>query len=425
MNLKKYDLVVVGGGLSGVAAAVAAAREGLDVLIVEQSGAFGGAINTQLVFPYMKHWDDDPTTGERTLYSAGLFSEMKRREKELSDNHDTTWYRDRIFAPEYLKIALDQMIMEAGVDVLFHTTLVGVKTEGESIRAIEVHTKSGFMTLQAPFFVDATGDGDLFALAGCEFQLGRESDGLCQPMTTCFRCSGVKIDQMYEEDEKFLDALYKEYRAQGKIKNPRENIWFTRGIDTDVVHFNSTRIIKCDPTNVFEVSRAELESRAQILELHRFLKEHSPAYKDAKIISIATHIGVRESRKLKGVHILTAEELKDCVKFEDSIACGNYDIDIHNPSGTGTYIHVFEPGTYYTIPYRSLLPKEYTNLVVAGRCLSATHEAHSAVRIMSTCACMGEAAGTAIGVAKNTGKNVHTVDVQAVRQKLKDYGAFV
>jgi hypothetical protein len=281
------------------------------------------------------------------------------------------------------------------------------------------------MTVSADFFVDATGDGDLFSMAGCAFQLGREKDGLCQPMTTCFRVIGVDSKAFLEEKHALLNDLYKQARERGEIKNPRENILIFCGLDPNVVHFNTTRIVKCDPTNPMELSRAELEGRRQVREIHAFLKKNSKCYQNAKIISIATHIGVRESRKLKGVHVLTEQELLNCVHFEDTVACGNYDIDIHNPDGTGTYIHAFGHRQYYSIPYRALLPREYTNLLVAGRCLSATHEAHSAVRVMPICACMGEAVGVAIGVAHNTGKNTHTVDIQTVRQKLKDYGAFV
>lgn len=417
--MQRYNLVVVGGGLSGVAAAVSAAREGLKVLIIEQSGCFGGAISNNLVFPFMKHWRTDEN-GERELLSRGLFSEMKRRQDEKIGGCN-----DRTFAPEYFKMVLDDMILDSGVDYLFYTTAFEVQTDGSRIKAIKVLAKSTVLTVEADFFIDATGDGDVFALAGCDFQLGRENDGLCQPMTTCFRSANVDVEGLYKEKETKLNALYKELQDEGKIRNPRENLLFMRGIDDDVMHFNTTRVLHCDPTDAFDLSRAEIEARKQVYEMDSFLREHSQAYKKGKIVSMSTKIGVRESRKLKGLHILTGEEIKNCVHFEDSIACANYDLDIHSPDGSGTYIYVFKGSEYYTIPYRSLLPKEYVNLVVAGRCLSATHEAHSAVRIMSTCACMGEAAGCAVGVAFNTGANAHTVDIQAVRKKLTDYGARV
>ena len=191
----------------------------------------------------------------------------------------------------------------------------------------------------------------------------------------------------------------------------------------DVLHFNTTRVVKLDPTNPFDVSKAEVIARKQIHELIGFLKENSNAFNESALISVAVNIGVRESRKLKGVHILTGDELINCTCFEDSIALGNYDIDIHSPTGTGTSHRYFADGEFYTIPYRSLLPKEYDNLLVAGRCISATHEAQASVRIMPICCCLGEAAGTAVAMAQNTNRNVHTVDIKALQKTLTENGA--
>jgi hypothetical protein len=158
-------------------------------------------------------------------------------------------------------------------------------------------------------------------------------------------------------------------------------------------------------------------------EMVDFLKNNSDSFKNCTISSVASQIGVRESRKLRGEHILTANELFDRVMFEDSIALGNYDVDIHSPSGTGTVMKRFDRKYFYSIPYRSLLPKEYDNLLVAGRCISATHEAQSSVRIMPICVCLGEAAGTAMGITKNTNTNTHTLDVKLLQKTLIDNGA--
>jgi len=416
----KYNLVVVGGGLTGVAAAVSAAREGLTVLLVEKSGCLGGAISNCLVYPFMPYWTK-PYWGEaaknKKYLSQGIFKEMKERhDKYVTD------CKDHEFNSEYFKIVLDDMTVESGVTVLFHSVLADVKKQGERINAVEIIAKSQHITVEADFLVDATGDGDLFYLAGCDYQLGRECDGFCQPMTTCFRMSGVDLDLFTEERPK-LQELYKEKQAKGEITNPRENILVFFGVGEDVLHFNSTRVIKLNPTDPFDVSRAEVMARRQIHELVSFLKENSKAFDESALISIAVDIGVRESRKLKGVHILTADEIINCTQFEDSIALGNYDIDIHNPTGTGTSHRFFGDGEYYTIPYRSLLPKEFNNLLVAGRCLSATHEAQASVRIMPTCCCLGQAAGTAVAVAIKSDKNAHNVDVKSLQNKLIENGA--
>ena len=415
----KYNLVVAGGGLSGVAAAVSAAREGLKVLLIEKSGCLGGAISNNLVYPFMNYWTKigNDMNSERKYLSQGIFKEMKERHDKYIDDSN-----DREFNSEYFKMVLDEMTSEAKVDVLFHGVVYDVAADARSIKEVTVTAKGQKITVQADFFIDATGDGELFYLAGCDFQLGRESDGLCQPMTTCFRMSGVDID-LFRADRPRLQELYKEKQAKGEITNPRENILVFFGIGKGILHFNTTRVVMLDPTNPFDVSKAEVMSRKQIHELIGFLKENTQAFRESTLISVAVDIGIRESRKLKGVHILTGDELINCTRFEDSIALGNYDIDIHSPTGTGTSHRYFSDGEFYTIPYRSLLPKEYDNLLVAGRCLSATHEAQASVRIMPICCCLGEAAGTAVATAYKTGRNVHTVDVKSVQKKLTENGA--
>ena len=415
--MKKYNLIVAGGGLSGVAAAVSAARQGLQVLLIEKEGCLGGAMSNCLVYPFMKYWSGKRGDKDFRYLSAGIFTEMRERQKKYEFTSS-----DSDFKPEYFKLVLDDMVTEAGVDVLFHSTVFSASTQGGQVKSVQVLTKSGVLEFESEFFVDATGDGELLALVGCDYQLGRESDGLCQPMTTCFRLSGVDLEQ-FKKDKPMLQELYKKYQAEGKISNPRENILSMTGIGEGILHLNTTRVIRHDPTNAFDVSRAEIIARRQVYEMTAFLKQNSKAFENSTIISIATHIGVRESRKLKGVHILTAEELKSCVSFDDTIALGNYEIDIHNPSGTGTELYYFKEGEYYQIPYRCLLPKEYNNMLVAGRSISATHEAQAAVRIMPICACLGEAAGTAVGVAFHTGKTAHTVDVGTVRKLLIQNGA--
>lgn len=411
--MKSYDLIIVGGGLTGVCASVAASRAGLKVLLTEKSGTLGGAMSNSLVYPFMAYWTNNKETNEKQYLSGGIFREMLDKQKVYGIDKD-----DMNFSPEHFKFILDEITTDAGVDVLFHTVLYDVVKEERSIKSIRVISGSEKMELNADYFIDTTGDGNLFYMAGCDYTLGRASDNLCQPMTTCFRMSGVDT-KLFIEEKANIQKLYKEYQSKGDITNPREDILVFFGIGEGIVHFNTTRIIKLNPTDPFDVSKAEKDARAQIVELTRFLKMVSPAFKNSTIISIASDIGIRESRKLCGEYILTEEDLKECKKFDDGIALGNYDIDIHNPSGSGTSHYYFKPGEYYSIPYRSLLPKEFDNMLVAGRCISATHEAQASVRIMPICACMGEAAGTAIAVAKKTGTDTHSLDTKILKETLK------
>ncbi|MBO5213977.1 MAG: FAD-dependent oxidoreductase [Clostridia bacterium] len=416
--MKQYELIVVGGGLTGVAAAISAARNGVKTLLAERTGWLGGALSNNLVFPFMPWWTVMPDGSTKDL-SDGIFTEMLQRANQYG-----TPQKRIAFDPEYFKLILDEMVKEAGVDVLFHANLCDVKTEDRKIQSLTFAVKGGFLDLDAKYFIDATGDGDLFAFAGCEYQLGRDSDNLCQPMTTCFRLYNVDVEKFRKEKPE-MQKLYKEYQAQGKITNPRENLLIMDYFGPGAVHFNSTRVTHRNPTDPFDLSEGEAVARKQVFEIVSMLRGNFESCKDAKIMSIAPEIGVRESRKLRGVHLLTEQELKDCTVFEDSIALGNYDIDIHNPAGSGTSHYYFKDGTYYTIPYRSLLPKEFDNLLVAGRCLSATHEAQASVRIMPICATMGQAAGTAIGVMKKTNTNAHEVDVKEIQRILEEAGAAI
>lgn len=405
--MKNYNLIVIGGGMSGICAAVSAAREGLSVLLVEKTGVLGGAMSNSLVYPFMRHITDFG----KTKINDGLFSEIKERKEKYGD---TSW--------EPYKFVFDDMLQESGVDVLFHSHMYDVITEDRAMKAVKLSTRAGNITAKADFFIDASGDGNLIASAGCDYQLGREKDGLCQPMTTCFRVGGADVKQ-FKKDLPYLQETYSRLRDEGKINNPREDILFFCGLGEGIIHFNTTRVVKHNPIDALELSRAEMTARKQIFEMMCFLREHSKAFEKATLLSVAEEIGVRESRKLKGVYVLTADDLRNFVEFEDTIACGNYGIDIHSPDGTGTVQYHLKPGEFYRIPYRSLLPKEYDNMLVAGRCLSATHEAHSAVRIMPICASLGEAAGVAVAVAKNSGTDVHKVDIQTVRAKLLKKGA--
>ena len=422
--MQKYDLIVAGGGFSGVAAAVCAARGGLRVLLVEKEGHLGGAMSNCLIYPFMPVYTTDPKSGQTKHLAAGLFQEIQGRARQTAQMLGEQVGVYYTVSPECYKLVLDELTEEAGVTVLFHAEVTAVETQAQKLQAVTVYSGSRTMRMEADFFVDATGDGNLFALAGCAYERGRPEDGLCQPMTTCFRLAGVDVELFFEEIAQ-VQKLYKAQRAAGQIANPREDILWIHGIGSGIMHFNTTRVIKHDPEDPFSLSRAAVEARKQVGEMVMFLKKHAASCKNATLVSIAPNIGVRESRRLCGKHMLTVQELIDRKVFRDSIAIANYDIDIHNPAGSGTSHYFFKPGEYYTIPYASLLPVEFDNLLVAGRCISATHEAQASVRVMPICCCMGEAVGTAIALAAKTGRTVHTVDVSTLQQKLQENGALI
>lgn len=417
--MKKYDVIVIGGGFAGVAAAISAARCGTSVLIIEQSNCFGGASVNCLVNPFM-NWHTK-IDGENYSLCRGIFEEIIHEMKSFEDVADRA-ISGRTFNEEYLKIILMHMAQTAGVEILLRSYLISAECLNGVVKKITVANKSGNMTFEAKRFIDATGDADLAYLTGFKTQLGRTSDNLCQPMTLCFRLSNVDKEE-YEKEKNKIDILYKQFKKEGKIKNPREDVLRFYTLQDDIMHFNTTRVIKLNPTDAVDITKAEIIAREQVLEIFMFLKNNFKTFKNSHLLSTAMQIGVRESRMIKGEYILTEQDLKNCTKFDDAIAFGNYDIDIHNPSGSGTSHYFFKPGEYYTIPYRSLLPKKSLNLIVAGRCISTTHEAQASIRIMPIVCCIGEAAGTAAAISAIDNVNVACIDVKKLRDTLHFNGA--
>ncbi|MDD6483284.1 MAG: FAD-dependent oxidoreductase [Clostridiales bacterium] len=413
----KYDLIVCGGGFAGTAAAVAAAREGADVLIIEKSGFLGGAAGNCQVNPFMPYFTK--IDGVKTYLSAGLFKEIISELAALGGLRD-----DGVFNDEILKLVLDRLTAKYSVTVLFHSYITDVIKEDDRICAVSCTNKSGLQTYHADFFIDATGDADIAALCGCPFRVGRSGDNLCQPMTLCFNLADVDVDKIFHTYSQ-INELYRQKCSEGKIKNPRGDVLYMRHMSGNILHLNSTRVIRKSPINVFDVSEAEREAREQVFELFTFLKENCEGFENAVLLPSGPEIGVRESRMIDGLYTLTQEDLKSCTKFSDGIAACNYDIDIHSPDGSGTSHYYFEEGTYYTIPYRCLVPQGISNLLVAGRCISGTHEAQASYRIMPVCCTLGEAAGTAAALALNNGCHAAEVDTDKLRELLTKNGAFI
>lgn len=412
--MKQYDVIVVGGGFSGAAAAIAAARRGMEVLLIEKSNCFGGAAVNCLVNPFMYYWTNDPATKKPIYLCNGIFREILTEltaMKAMPENSS-------VFHEEYLKLILQRMILKENVHVLFHTYLTGVRMDNGKVKSVLVSNKEGPGEYAARYFIDCTGDGDLAVLAGYPYHLGREKDHLCQPMTLCFRVAGVDL-KAFEKSYDSINPLYQQFQREGKIKNPRENILVFENVVNGVLHFNSTRIVRKNPVSGEEKTQAELEAREQVFELFHFLKENIDGFQHSQLLSTAMEIGVRESRMIEGEYLLTQEDLMACTKFEDGVVCGNYDIDIHNPEGSGTSHYYFKDGEYYTIPYRCLVPKGSRNLLVAGRCISSTHEAQASYRIMPICCCLGEAAGIAAAFCGNSAADVMDIDIPRYREELR------
>ena len=414
--MKKYDIAVIGGGFAGVAAALSAAREGARVIIVEKSNCFGGAAVNSLVNPFMPY--KTKINGAVTELSAGIFKTICNKLLERNALSDIR------FLEEDLKLILNDMLTEANVDILFGAYLYSATKKENKIVELSFATVSGPVSIKADYFIDATGDAQVAHLAGLPTVLGRESDNLCQPMTLCFRLGNVDTEKFYASRER-LKQIHKQALEAGELSNPRENILVFRTPIPNVLHFNTTRIVKKNPTDPFDVTYAEIEARRQVYEIYDFMKKHADGLENSFLMMTAPQIGVRESRMIVGEYVLKEADLRAFTKFDDGIAACNYDIDIHNPEGTGTSHYYFPEGEFYTIPYRSLIPMGVSNMLVAGRCISSDHGAQASYRIMPTVCCIGEAAGSAIAMACKNNSDVRDVDTDKLRELLRANGAFI
>ena len=415
-KVKHWDVIVAGGGPGGVPAAIAAAKNGARVLLIEQYGFLGGMATNALVHPFMPF-----STGDIVL-TKGSFSDLLDRMNRAGAFavEDGRW-KNRMIDSEPMKRILDMMCTDAGVQLLFHAKVMGVLSEKGKIQAIRVMHKGGVEDLSADLFIDSTGDGDLAAWAGAPVEIGRIQDNAVQPMTLSFRMANVNVAEM---DEQEITRLYQIAKDNGEIQNPRENVLIFRCIQKDVIHFNTTRIIGKTSLDAWSMTEAEIEGRRQVEQMVAFMKTMK-GFENSYLQKIGAQIGVRESRRIMGGYLLTAEDVLSGRHFEDGIAATAYPIDIHNPAGTGTEMKHLKHGEYYTIPYRCIIPQKVENLLVASRCISATHEAHSSMRVMPCVWGIGEAAGTAAGICVKNKINPSAVDVNALRAQLEKQGAFV
>ncbi|WP_110945231.1 FAD-dependent oxidoreductase [Paenibacillus phocaensis] len=447
--MESFDVIVMGGGISGTMAAVAAAKSGAKTLIVESQGYLGGTLTANGVGPMMTFH-----AGEKQAIQ-GLTDELIERLKGIgkSPGHifDTTGFTYTVtpFDAEAMKVELESMVLENGGQILYHTMLAEVHTEDQRVVGITLCNKSGLSRLSAKVFIDATGDGDLAVRAGAAFTKGREKDGAMQPMTLKMKMTHVDIAKvkayihahpedfpLYKGDTSIIEkaprlstsgfvGLFKQAKARGEISIPREDVLFFETNTPGEVILNTTRILGHDGTDAWSISRAETEGRKQCRELERFVKKYIPGFENAVVESTGPSIGVRGSRQIIGLYTLTSEDILAQTRFADTIAHSGYPIDIHNPDGEGTKHEKLEWGGMYSIPYRCLVTPALNNVIVIGRCLSATFEAQAAVRTTPTTGAIGHAGGVAAAQAALQDLDVRQVDVGKVQKVLKEQGAYL
>jgi hypothetical protein len=402
------QVLVAGGGPAGLAAAAAAARQGMRTTLVERYGFLGGMATAGLVNPFML-WN--PKLGQLV---GGIFQEMLDRMAARGGYSSPR--QPNAFDPEVFKAAADQLCVDAGVQVRLHTLLTDARARDGRITSVRTESKSGGERWRAKVYIDCTGDADLAYRAGVPCDEGREEDGLTQPMTLNFRMANVQVERMPSRGE--INRLYDAAKADGRVSCPRENVLLFYALQPDVVHFNTTRVTGKSGVNVEDLTDAEMEARRQTHELARFLMSDVAGFEEAYLQQTAAQIGIRESRRIRGEYTLAAEDVLAARKFPDGIARSAYPIDIHNPAGAGTVIRSVPKGDHYEIPFRCLVPTGMENLLVAGRSVSATHEAQASLRVMPQCFAMGEAAGVAAAVAIRQRIAPRAVDAAELRRAL-------
>jgi len=419
----RYDIIVVGSGSAGSSAAITAGRLGARTLLIDRLGFMGGT-STAVLDTFYAFYTPGP---EPRRVVGGLGWEVVERltAEGIAFERPNTYGAGTgvTYDQEALKVLWEQLAEDAGVELLLHTWATGVRVADGRIDAIRIWNKGGERTIRADVVIDASGDADVCAMAGVPYD-NAQMQGRVQSLSTLFKVANVDVARAASVPKAELWSLMREAAASGAYQLPRiEGSWH-RTPFSGVVLIHMTRIPNVDATDPEQLTRAEVEGRRQVREYHRFLRDRVPGFEEAFVVATSPAIGVRESRRVHGDYRLTREDVLEARRFDDDIALCGAPIEDHHAGGDTEWHHVGESGVY-GIPYRTLLPSGIEGLLVAGRCFSATHDAHASARSMATCMAMGQAAGTAAALAAQGGTEPRALDPQPLRDRLRSDGALL
>ncbi len=452
---KNYDIVVIGAGPAGLAAAIAAARNGAHVLLAEKNGFLGG--NMTIGLPLLGYLDRD---GKQVI--RGLAQEFMDDLKNYRTAYGSAASEHRycpmhnsvtLYDHELFKFVALRKVMDAGVEILLHVDVKSVNVDNGTLRSIVLVGKSWEINVSAKEFIDATGDGDVAYLAGATYAKGQKDTGVIQPPTLMFTVAGFDENELLDYVEKHpeemtasasievaggynaeyfrkdptwvfvgLKGLFAKLRAEGKMPVTRENIIVINSLLPGEVHMNCTRHQGTDGSDVFSLTKAEIEGHLQVEKFVETLKENVPGFKNAYITQIYPSIGIRESRRFAGIRTLTEADVVSGNIPEDTIGIGSYSVDIHSGDGMGTIFTKIPP---YGIPYGITVSSEIHGLMFAGRCASMDAVAMSSARVMPICMAIGEGAGVGAAIAVRKGIDAAEVDPQEVREILRKSGVML
>jgi ribulose 1,5-bisphosphate synthetase/thiazole synthase len=420
-DLWQTDVLVVGSGSAGATAAITAARQGVSVALVERYGFMGG-ISTQVLDTFYGFY----TPGSSAKKVVGgipdlVVDELMRQKKALLRPNTYGAGQGITYDPEALKVIWETLALQAGVKLLYHTFVVDVVKDEEKITGVIAVGKNGFVKLSAKIIIDASGDADVAAKAGVPFESIK--DGPVQSLTTTFKLINVNMDAATKVKKDQLHNLMAEAIAEGYALPRKEGSVHITPMQ-GVMVTNMTRVSDVNALEPLELTFAEIEGRRQGMEYTRFLIDKVPGYERAELGGFSHQIGVRETRRIFGEYRLNKQDVVSARKFEDVVAKCGAPIEDHH-AGSDTVWQYLPDGETYDIPYRSLVPQKVDGLLVAGRCLSADHDAHASVRSMGQCMAMGQAVGVAAALAVAGKREARAVPKDALQSELRKIGAVI
>jgi hypothetical protein len=433
---KTYNVAVVGGGPAGSAAAVSAARLGARVLLIEQQGFLGGLLTGAMVTPMLGGHINE-----------GFYSELTARLKKHGAIFEPAYGEGQ--NPEYLKLILEEMCVEANVELLYYTSCIGASVDDNVVTGVRIANKSGIQDIGDGVVIDCSGDGDVACLAGAQFQKG-DSSGTLMPVTIRFILGNVDIEKAVAFNRRYqkqfptdipcanltcpqialsaFETLIERAKENGEIHSED---WAYAGFAVPgrpgELVFNNPYVTGIDGTNAEDLTRAQVEGRKYVFEIADFFRKYVDGCQDSYVVSVAPMVGVRETRAIIGDYVITADDVLQGASFDDAIARNTYCIDLHSADGgrgdeTESGINIQDPTKPGGVPYRCLLPKGLENILVAGRCISGTRDANSALRVSANCMAFGQAAGVAAAMAVKGQITPRQIDVKELQKTLRAQG---
>ncbi len=432
MTIYNTDIAIVGAGPAGVAAALAARRAGARVVLVEKWPRPGGMavmamVHSMLTFHGQK--------GHRIVggIAQALIDRLEKAGGTKGHITDTVGVAHSVTPtdPYLLGLVMHTMLQEAGIDLKIESLFTEVSLQGDRIFAV-----------RAPFFIDASGEGTLAMSSGCAFERGR--DGVVMPATLIFNVRGIRMKKVLNyieahHDEFHHETLFHRLRSspaigvsgfftlwkEAGLSIPRDRLLFYQALRPDEAGINSTRVIDFDPFDAEKLKNAHRRGLEQVFELYRFLRDSIPGFEEAEIASIAPALGIREGRRIMGEYLLSGQDVAEGRRFADEVALGGFPVDIHLPTSAGIETVNLGGSGFYGIPYRCLITKGASNLLVAGKCLSAGFEAQASARVQATSMAVGEAAGIAAALANSSGKSPVEIPASVIRSLIIQYGGIL